>query len=141
MVSVAISLTIGLVSTQYSHGQNVPSENEKTLATLQESLKEKQTLGKSLDALLNYCFQHADRPNPLQDLIDKGFLPETFKGQTCISVRDNQTKNNVERTIINEKINNLTSQVQREGQEGASRYAECLQNKSTTFEECYRIIK
>ena len=27
------------------------------------------------EALINYCYQHADRPNPIDDLIDKGFLP------------------------------------------------------------------
>jgi hypothetical protein len=27
----------------------------------------------SYQELINYCFQHADRPNPIQDLIDKGF--------------------------------------------------------------------
>lgn len=39
-------------------------------------------------SVLTYCYLHADRPNPIQDLVDKGFLPLVYEGQTCISVRD-----------------------------------------------------
>ncbi|HEY9399454.1 MAG TPA: hypothetical protein VIP29_06125 [Nitrososphaeraceae archaeon] len=42
--------------------------------------------GQPVEELLDYCYEHADRPNPIQDLIDKGFLSETFKGETCKSV-------------------------------------------------------
>lgn len=37
------------------------------------------------ESLLDYCFQHADRPNPIDDLIDKGFLSSSFRGETCLS--------------------------------------------------------
>ena len=38
--------------------------------------------------ILRYCYEHVDRPNPVQDLIDKGILtPSWFDGQTCITVK------------------------------------------------------
>jgi hypothetical protein len=61
----------------------------------------------SYQELINYCYQHADRPNPLEDLIDKGFLPSGFK-ETCKSVK--QTYDKVQ-TIIN---NNLEIQQQKQ---------------------------
>lgn len=51
-------------------------------------------------SVLTYCYLHADRPNPIQDLVDKGFLPLVYEGQTCISVRD--MYNTVE-TKVNEE--------------------------------------
>jgi hypothetical protein len=56
MALVAVSLNIGLLM-QYGHGQNITMTQEQR------------------KAIIDYCFQHADRLNPLQDLIDKGFLP------------------------------------------------------------------
>jgi hypothetical protein len=47
-----------------------------------------QTVKKQLEAIVNFCFEHADRPNPILDLIDKGFLSElTWKNETCKSVK------------------------------------------------------
>jgi hypothetical protein len=60
------------------------------------------------EALINYCYQHADRPNPLQDLIDKGLLPESFGGETCLSVKQMYHK---VQTILNK---NLEIQQQKE---------------------------
>jgi hypothetical protein len=40
-----------------------------------------------LQSLLNYCFQHADRPNPIQDLLDKGFLSTEFQGSTRLDIK------------------------------------------------------
>jgi hypothetical protein len=86
--SVAISLTIGLVPLAY--GQTETQQKQK----------------ESLQALLDYCFQHADRPNPLQDLIDKGLLSETFTRETCKSVK--QTYDLLE-IAISEYNKNLTA--------------------------------
>lgn len=38
-----------------------------------------------LTGLKAYCFLHADRPNPIDDLIDKGFLSSSFRGENCLS--------------------------------------------------------
>ena len=86
----------------------------------------------SLQTLLDYCFQHADRPNPLQDLIDKGFLSPSFKGETCLSVR--QTYNEVENRI-KAQLANLTAE-----QNKYDQYYVCANNQSTTYEECARIL-
>ena len=36
------------------------------------------------ERFVNYCYQHADRPNPLQDLRDKGF---SVIGSDCKQVK------------------------------------------------------
>jgi hypothetical protein len=135
LASIAITLTVGLLM-QYAHGQNMTSLQNMTILKTQLQLQQK-----SLEELINYCFQHADRPNPLQDLIDKGFLSESFRGETCLSVKQmhNEVLTRIREvgTRINEQNKNLTI----EAEKAALAYTECLQNKSSTFEECYRIIK
>jgi hypothetical protein len=134
LASVAISLSVGLVL-QYAHGQNMTLG--QSIVILNHQLQQQQ---KALEELLNYCFQHADRPNPIQDLVDKGFLSLNFKGETCISIK--QTYNDVLTRIrelqlrIYELNENLTAQTEKR----FSGYTECLQNKSTTFEECRSIL-
>jgi len=52
------------------------------------------------ETLVNYCFDHADRPNPLQDLRDKGF---SVIGSDCKQVKllyDEQL-NSVNKIIAN----------------------------------------
>jgi hypothetical protein len=138
---VAISLTVGLVLMQYAHGiteEQRQANREKFARLIEEDIKKQ---GKqfeiqpadiqrkeSLQALLDYCFQHADRPNPLQDLIDKGFLSPSFKGETCLSVR--QMYNEVEYRI-REQIAEQNKYYQ---------YLACANNQSATYEECNRIF-
>ena len=79
LASVAISLTVGLVLMQYAHGitEEQRQANREKFARLMEVEEDIKKQGKqfeiqptdiqqkeSLQALLNYCFQHADRPNP-----------------------------------------------------------------------------
>ena len=41
-----------------------------------------------LNKIVNYCFEHANRPNPVQDLLDKGLVNTTkFSGKTCADVK------------------------------------------------------
>jgi len=70
---VAATLIVGLIIllNPFAHGQNMTQQQR--------------------EALVNYCFQHVDRPNPIQDLIDKGFLPEGFT-DTCKSVKQTYDK-------------------------------------------------
>ena len=130
---------------QYAHGitgEQRQTNREKYARLIEENIKKQ---GKqfeiqptdiqqkeSLQALLDYCFQHADRPNPLQDLIDKGFLSPSFKGETCLSVR--QMYNEVENRI-REQLENLTAEQNKHYQ-----YLACANNQSTTYEECNRIF-
>jgi hypothetical protein len=147
LASIAISLTVGLVLMQYSHGiteEQRQANREKYARLIEEDIK-KQKQGKqfeiqptdiqqkeSLQALLGYCFQHADRPNPLQDLIDKGFLSPSFKGESCLSVR--QMYNEVENRI-REQLENQTAE-----QNKYNQYLVCANNQSTTYEECNHIF-
>jgi vancomycin resistance protein YoaR len=97
----------------------------------------------SYQELINYCFQHADRPNPIQDLIDKVFLSSSFKGETCISVK--QTYNTIvnelaiQQAIQQEKLAKELAQKHAQKDERNAKYLECARNTTTTYEECNRI--
>lgn len=109
-------------------------------------------------ALLDYCFQHADRPNPIDDLIDKGFLPSSFKGQTCISIRQAYNEELLSQQRQQEAINKenqanidryhacLQNNTNEEcldildNNDNSGSYYDCLQNRSMTWEECQNII-
>ena len=102
--SIAITLIIGLVSIAYG-----------------------QTMG-SLE-ILDYSYEHAsDSPNPVQDLIDKGFLSSDLKGATCKSIKETYQK---DQAIINERENNRTA----EFQDKMLRFTECLKNATASCAE------
>lgn len=42
--------------------------------------------------ILDYCYQHADRPNPVQDLVGKGLVSANFTSDTCASVKQGYDK-------------------------------------------------
>lgn len=68
---VAITLIIGLVSLAYGHityGYIDPNQYGND-----QNLTDNIAQVNYWEKLVNYCFEHADRPNPLQDLKDKGF--------------------------------------------------------------------
>lgn len=76
LASVAISLTIGLVI-QYAHGIVNGTSTMYGASAYRES-----------KVILRYCYEHADSPNPVQDLIDKAILtPGYFEGETCATVK------------------------------------------------------
>jgi hypothetical protein len=123
LASVAITLTIGLISLAYgqeinnsklfedmSNSSKLYEQMMKPYAKL-DNLKTQMDLlqseKQSLEAMINYCFEHADRPNPLQDLIDKALLPANMTGITCPAVKqmmiDLNNKINVFQTAINEE--------------------------------------
>ncbi|HJY15023.1 MAG TPA: hypothetical protein VJ225_03265 [Nitrososphaeraceae archaeon] len=62
---VTISLTVGLVLVGEAYGQPYLTPKQR-------------------EATINYYFEHADRPNPIQDLTDKGLLDPSYQGQDCI---------------------------------------------------------
>jgi hypothetical protein len=59
----------------------------------------------SIETVVNYCFAHAERPNPIQDLIDKGFASEEYKNLTCKDVNLAYDTNKVEIATLQLKIN------------------------------------
>jgi hypothetical protein len=75
---VAISLTVGLLlQLHYAHGI-VNGQSTMYGASAYRQSK----------VILRYCYEHADRPNPVQDLIDKAILtPGYFEGETCPTVK------------------------------------------------------
>jgi len=85
---VAISLTVGLMML-VTYGQQLNNTNSTDIIKSKISLEIEQDQRRleSLQELRNYCFQHADRPNPILDLVDKGFLDESFVGEACKSVK------------------------------------------------------
>jgi hypothetical protein len=58
--------------------------------------------------LIDYCFQHADRPNPLQDLIDKGLMPSNMTGITCKEVKQMSDINQNQISDLDNKLNQLS---------------------------------
>jgi hypothetical protein len=77
LVSVAISLTIGLISLAYGYIDPEPYITDPDLVDQIDSVN-------YWGHLVEYCYEHADRPNPLQDLKDKGF---SVIGSDCKQVK------------------------------------------------------
>ncbi|MDW0174466.1 MAG: hypothetical protein QOA14_04510 [Nitrososphaeraceae archaeon] len=75
---VAISLSVGILM-EYAHGYIDPTQYRGD-----PGLVTKITQVNYWEKLVDYCFDHADRPNPLQDLRDKGF---SVIGSDCKSVK------------------------------------------------------
>jgi hypothetical protein len=72
-----------------AHGQQLNSTNSTDIikSKLNLEIEQEQKRLDALEQVRNYCFQHAsDSPNPVKDLVDKGFLSESFTGETCKSV-------------------------------------------------------
>jgi hypothetical protein len=40
-----------------------------------------------LQTITSYCFLHADRPNPIQDLVNQGLVNSTYSGWSCGQVK------------------------------------------------------
>jgi len=75
---------------------------------LENSIRELQAKQQVFDSVLNYCFQHADRPNPLQDLIDKGLMSSNLTGITCKQVKQNSDINQNQISDLNNKLNQVS---------------------------------
>lgn len=79
---VAIVLILGLIIlVGEANGQALIT---KEPSNFPETIPELRTM---LEGLINYCFEHADRPNPIQDLVDKKLIPQEFNGSTCEFVK------------------------------------------------------
>jgi hypothetical protein len=85
---------------QYGHGIVDPAEyrDDPELVSIITQVN-------GLEKLVNYCFDHADRPNPLQDLRDKGF---NVIGSDCKSVKQtyDQQLDLQNKMILNYTLNN-----------------------------------
>src|SRR4029078_4018571 len=100
-------LALCLNIAQIVHGQNMTQEQRK--------------------ALIDYCFQNAGRPNPIDDLIDKGFLSPSFRGETCLSVKQ---AHDYEQTRTTLALLQKQEAINKENQANIDRYHAFLQNKT-----------
>jgi hypothetical protein len=127
VVSIAL-LSTDLIYHQIVNGQSASHDEINNLLDQINQLGEQEQL---FNSMLNYCYQHADRPNPLQDLIDKGFLSSNFTGQTCLSVRQDYN------TIVNELAIQQAKldKINEEKQDRYAKYVYCT-NVNKTFEDC-----
>jgi hypothetical protein len=41
----------------------------------------------TIERILDYCYEHADSPNPVKDLVDKGLVPQKYNSETCGSIK------------------------------------------------------
>jgi len=104
VLSIVIGLSI-FTAWQIVYGQDLiinTTNSNRTVLTLEQY---SALNGRIIDfqKLLNYCFLHADRPNPIQDLVDKGLIDAKFSGKTCNDIKLNvQEANNL---LINSDIN------------------------------------
>jgi len=114
------------------------------------------------EALIDYCFQNAGRPNPIDDLIDKGFLSPSLRGETCLSVRETYEKeqmSNKQKLSVEQEVANLANQIRiddyhkclqnktneecldiLDNKDDSDSYFECIQNRSTTREQCQNFL-
>lgn len=75
---------------------------------LENSIRVLQAKQQGFDSILNYCFQHADRPNPLQDLIDKGLMSANMTGITCKEVKQMSDINQNQILDLDNKLNQVS---------------------------------
>jgi hypothetical protein len=145
LVSVTVCLTLGLV-TLVAYGQQLSSTNSTDIikSKLNLEIGQEQKRLNALEQLRNYCFQHAsDSPNPVQDLIDKGFLSESFTGETCKSVNVMIDKIQLDLQVQQQKLRELEEKQRlqyqaklREQAMNNTNFNNCLgQNMSIEF--CY----
>jgi hypothetical protein len=98
-----------------AYGQQLSSTNSTDIikSKLNLEIGQEQKRLNALEQLRNYCFQHAsDSPNPVQDLIDKGFLSESFSGETCKSVNVMIDKIQLDLQVQQQKLRDIEEKQQ-----------------------------
>ena len=117
---VTVTLIIGLILMQYAHAvteEERKANREKYAKMIEEDIKnhdlkiqlepqldQLKAKKESLEYMINFCFQHIERPNPIQDLIDKGFLGSEYKNITCKDININYDKTQANITELENKI-------------------------------------
>lgn len=102
----------------------------------------------ALEKLVIYCYDHADRPNPIQDLVDKGLIDSSYQGQDCKTVKNTFDIVDQETAQLM-SISPHWSWNKPECPEGYSMddgtciqtdYLECKRDQTKTEKECDRLI-
>jgi hypothetical protein len=138
---VAITLTIGLVL-HYADGQvsdrpnpvrelmqnGITTPDNKIVMIIPPSAELIKTANKidEFNIILDYCYQHADSPNPVQDLVDKGVVSSEFNGGTCAGVK--QASDNTLKVTLN-----FTNHM-------IQRYQECTDKPNSSPYDCGRSL-
>ena len=102
-VSLAISLTFSLVTLTYGQVSDRPNpvrdliENGVLFPSGQRAIVPESSMSilipsmnkiDEINTVLDYCYNHADGPNPVQDLIDKNLVNSSqFTGMDCGAVK------------------------------------------------------
>jgi len=63
-----------------SDGQVHPLVETPTLTGLMAQIDE-------INVILDYCYEHADNANPVQELVDKGLIDTRYNGSNCANVK------------------------------------------------------
>jgi hypothetical protein len=108
ILSVIVIAIVVFINMQIVHGQEwnttKPLENSSQQTITLDQMLALNNHIKELEALLNYCFEHAsDSPNPIQDLVDKGLINAgIFSGKTCreISLDHQEAENQLLNTNL-----------------------------------------
>ena len=80
---------------------------------IQNLMAQRSLLGEkifALEPMINYCYEHIDQPNPIQDLVDKGFISQEFNGLTCLEVNQMNDRLQIEFMDVIKKLGNLQQQ-------------------------------
>lgn len=79
--------------------------NKTNIDNLTMQRNQLETEQQSLEIMVNYCFEHIDRPNPIQDLIEKGFVDSEYRNITCKDIKMTFDINQERITELQNKIN------------------------------------
>jgi hypothetical protein len=107
VIAIVSIIVVGLTSLAYGQELNTTQLNQNDIDALRRSEKGLQEQKQSLNKLINYCYEHADRPNPIQDLVDKGLLFPYFKNFTCLDFNDMISDIDNRITVVQTEINKL----------------------------------
>ena len=137
LTSITIGLTFALMTLD-AYGQQLNSTNSTDIIYSRlntEILQEEKRLN-ALQEVRNYCFQHASDPNPVQDLIDKGFLPESFTGETCKSVKVTIDKIELDLQVKRQKLMDIAEKLRKEHRTKYEAYLIEQAMNNTKFNNC-----
>lgn len=96
IISVIVIAIAVFITMQVVHGQNITNQSSGVDKVIEDAKRREEQIKQNVinawretkEFILNYCSLHADRPNPIQDLIDMGFLfKQAFEEETCKSIQ------------------------------------------------------
>jgi len=122
----------------FAYGQQLNSTNSTDIiyARLNTEILQEEKRLNALEELRNYCFHHASDPNPVKDLIDKGFLPESFTGETCKSVKVTIDKIEPDLQVKRQKLMDIANKLREEHRTKYEKYLIELAMNNTKFNNC-----